>query len=491
VKLELEAVRKSFGGVEVLHGVSLTGEGGQVVAVVGANGAGKSTLIKVLAGAHNFDSGQLLIDGEELGLRSPRDAILRGIRTVYQELSLVPELTVTENMLMGDLPRTGGLIDWTAAHRRAGEILQEIGFTGIDPHTRIRRLSVAKQQMVEIAKSLVTEPRVLILDEPSAVLAGSDLDALFTLVRKLTARGTLVIYISHRLVEVLELADKIVMMKDGTSIAELDPAKTSEDEMIHLMAGRAVGQIYPDRRSEFGEPALELKDLAREGEFKGVSLTIRSGEVVGLFGLVGSGRSELAEAVFGARQATGGTMAVRGRILRARNPKTAMRLGMALVTEDRGRTGLVLGLPVRDNVILATMKGPLMRMRPASVRASRRIKELDIRPAGCATQPAWQLSGGNQQKTVLAKWLETEPSILLLDEPTRGVDMATRIDIYRMVDSLARAGLAILLISSDLTEAIGASDRLLVMREGQMVGELDPASVTEEEVLAYSIGTQP
>jgi ribose transport system ATP-binding protein len=490
VKLELRDVRKSFGSVEVLHGVSLTGEGGQVVAVVGANGAGKSTLIKVLAGAHPLDSGTLELDGERLALRSPRDAIVKGIRTVYQELSLVPELTVTENLLMGDLPKRGGLIDWGAAHRRAKEILDQVGFAGIDPHVKTRRLSVAKQQMVEIAKSLVEEPKILVLDEPSAVLAGADLDSLFDLVRKLTAGGTLVIYISHRLVEVLELADKIVMMKDGSTIAELDPAKTDEDQMIRLMAGRKVGQIYPERRSEFGETLLETRDLARAGEFEGVSLRIRAGEVVGLFGLVGSGRSEFAETVFGARRATGGEMTVRGRRVRAKTPKIAMRQGISLVTEDRARTGLVLGMSVRDNIILATMKGPLLRMRRAGVRAGKRIEALDIRPAGCAARPTWQLSGGNQQKVVLAKWLEAQPQILLLDEPTRGVDMATRIDIYKMVDSLARSGLGILLVSSDLTEAIGASDRLLVMREGRLVGDLEPSAVTEEEVLAYSIGAQ-
>jgi ribose transport system ATP-binding protein len=489
VKLELESVRKSFGGVEVLHGVSLTGEGGQVVAVVGANGAGKSTLIKVLSGAHPLDSGTLLLNGERLALRNPRDGIVQGIRTVYQELSLVPELTVTENMLMGELPKKAGLIDWKAAHQRAQEILDQIGFSGIDPHAKTRQLSVAKQQMVEIAKSLVAEPRILILDEPSAVLAGSDLDALFALVRKLTAGGTLVIYISHRLVEVLELADKIIMMKDGATIAELEPAKTNEDEMIHLMAGRKVDQIYPTRREDFGQALLRVDHLARPGEFEDISLQVRAGEVVGLFGLVGSGRSELAETVFGARRPVGGQINLGGQPLRARTPKAALRRRMALVTEDRGHTGLVLGMSVRDNVILATMKGPLLRMRRASARAAQRIEQLSIKPADCAARPVWQLSGGNQQKVVLAKWLEVAPQVLLLDEPTRGVDMATRIDIYRMVDSLARSGMGILLISSDLTEAIGASDRLLVMREGTMAAELDPASVTEEEVLAYSIGT--
>jgi ABC-type sugar transport system ATPase subunit len=287
----------------------------------------------------------------------------------------------------------------------------------------------------------------------------------------------------------LDLADQIVVMKDGRSIAELDPAATSEGELIRLMAGRAVDQIYPERRPEPGEPLLEVEGLTREGEFQDVSLTVRAGEVVGLFGLVGSGRSELAATLFGARRPAAGSVKVAGRALRAKTPKAAMNRGLALVTEDRKTTGLVLGMSVRDNVVLATMRGPFLRVRADAGRAARRAEELSIQPPHCLPQPVWQLSGGNQQKVVLAKWLETGPRILLLDEPTRGVDRATRVDIYRMVDTLARSGLAVLLISSDLTEAIGASDRLLVMRDGALAGELASAATTEEEVLTYSIGT--
>jgi ABC-type sugar transport system ATPase subunit len=275
LSLVLDSVRKSYGTVEVLHGVSLTAEYGQVAAIVGANGAGKSTLIKVLSGAHPKDSGDIRLDGRSLTLRGPRDAIAEGVRTVYQELSLVPELSVTENLLMGALPRRGGLIDWKAAHRRAGDILAEIGFDAIDPHSRTKDLSVAKQQMVEIAKALVTKPRILILDEPSAILAGSDLESLFRLVRRLAAGGTLVVYISHRLAEVLDLADRIVVMKDGSFIAETTPGETTEAEIVALMAGRRIEQVYTARRESCGEPALAVEGLSRAGEFEDISFTLQ------------------------------------------------------------------------------------------------------------------------------------------------------------------------------------------------------------------------
>jgi len=489
VTLELRNIVKSFGGVEVLHSVSMTGRAGEVLAVVGANGAGKSTLIKILSGSQSKDSGHLLLDEQEMDLRSPQDAMDQGIRTVYQELVLVPELSVTENLLMGAFPRRAGLIDWTAAHARTQELLDSIGFGGIDPKAQARSLSVARQQMVEIAKALVNRPRILILDEPSSVLAGSDLDSLFDLIRRLRDDGVLVIYISHRLAEVLDLADEIVVMKDGRVIATTSPTATDQDELIRMMAGRRIDQIYPDRREGAGEPMLSVVGLSRPGEFEDVSLTVRAGEVLGVFGLVGSGRSELVECIFGARPAASGTVSVASSARAPHSPKQAIAAGMVLVTEDRGRTGLVLKMNVQDNVALATMQGPIIKVSRQRERVASQISQLDIRPENCASMPVWQLSGGNQQKVVLAKWLLTEPRVLILDEPTRGVDMATRVDIYRMIDELARAGLCVLLVSSDLTEVIGATDRVLVMREGRLVSELLSASTTEDEVLAKSIGT--
>ncbi|MFD7896726.1 sugar ABC transporter ATP-binding protein [Streptomyces sp. NPDC059743] len=504
--LEIRGVRKAYGSTEVLHGVDLTGRAGEVLAVVGANGAGKSTLIKILAGAERMSAGELRLDGERVELRSPHDAHAHGIRTVHQELTLVPELSVTENLLMGHFPRRfGGLIDWRAAHARARELLESIGYGAIDPRTRAGRLTVARQQMVEIAKALVSEggePRILVLDEPSAVLAGGDLEALFALIRRLQRRGVLIVYVSHRLAEVTELATSIVVIKDGRIVAETVPERTDENELIRLMAGRGPGRLYPARRPDAGEPLLTVSGLHRPGEFRDISFTLRAGEITGLFGLVGSGRSELARCVFGAEPAYAGSVTASGSTSESvsasdgaqlfRSPREAIAAGLALVTEDRKRTGLVLGLTTAENIGLTTLRtttrGPLLDTGRRRREVTAMVERLDIRPAHCAKLPVRTLSGGNQQKAVLAKWLLTGPRVLLLDEPTRGVDMATRAEIYRMLDELARAGMAVLLISSDLTEVLGATDRVLVMREGRLTAELPSDRTTEDTVLAHAIG---
>ncbi|WP_370615189.1 sugar ABC transporter ATP-binding protein [Mumia sp. Pv 4-285] len=490
--LEIRGVHKSYGPVEVLRGIDLTGRPGDVVAVVGANGAGKSTLIKILSGAEPMTSGELRWNGEVLDLQSPHDAQEVGIRTVYQELTLVPELSVTENVLMGMLPRRYGFIDWAAAHARAQSLLDELGFGAVDATAKAGRLTVARQQMVEIAKALATEPKVLILDEPSAVLAGGDLDSLFALIRRLQERGVLIVYVSHRLTEVTALATSIVVIRDGSVVETTVPALTSENELITLMAGRRLERIYPDRRTDRGAPMLTVAGLCRAGEFEDVSFTLHSGEIVGMFGLVGAGRSELAHCLFGETRPDRGTIAVNGREVRIDRPRTAIRHGLALVTEDRKGSGLVAEMTVRDNIALPTMKsdtvGPLIDPKRRDVRVSAMIERFDILPSHCAQMPIVRLSGGNQQKAILAKWLLVEPQMLILDEPTRGVDMATRVDIYRTVDALARSGHTILLISSDLTEVIGATDRVLVMHDGRLAGEIPSASATEDQVLAHSIG---
>jgi len=488
MSLVLREVRKSYGSAEVLHGVNLEAGYGQVVAIVGANGAGKSTLIKILAGAVPKDSGDLELDGNPLDLKGPRDAIRKGICTVYQELSLVPELSVAENLLMGVLPKRRGLIDWRAAHVRAKEILTSIGFDAIDTTAKTSDLSIAKQQMVEIAKALVSKPGILVLDEPSAVLSGSDLDSLYALVGQLRNQGTLVIYISHRLQEVLDLADRIVIMKDGNFVAELDPKEATEDEIITLMAGRQIEAVYPDRREKFGESCLTVDRLTRDGEFEDVSFELRAGEVLSIFGLVGSGRSEVVETIFGARHPHSGSISLDGIIGHYKTPASAIKSGLALVTENRQRTGLVLEHNVNENINLATMRGLMLSLTKRRSNTENMINTLSIQPKHCRKMEAWQLSGGNQQKVVVSKWLLTNPSILILDEPTRGVDMATRAEIYQKIDELAASGISILMVSSDLTEAISMADRVLVMQNGRIVKELDAASTDEEEVLAYAIG---
>jgi ABC-type sugar transport system ATPase subunit len=347
--------------------------------------------------------------------------------------------------------------------------------------------------MVEIAKAMASEPKILILilDEPSAVLAGDDLDQLFALIRSLRADGVLVVYISHRLEEIMGIADDIAVMRDGRIVARTTPGETSEAELVRLMAGRRVEQIYPGRRSAPGAELLRTEGLSRDGEFEDISLSIRAGEVVGMFGLVGSGRSELASCLFGAEPRCSGTLFLAGKPVHLRSPQQAISAGIALVTEDRKRTGLVLGLSVRDNASLATMRGFRRRGlidRQRQDTAVRDMSEkLDVRPRDVRRQVG-QLSGGNQQKVVLSKWLLAKPKILILDEPTRGVDVAARVDLYRMIDELTRAGLGVLMISSDLTEVLGMSDRVLVMHEGRIAADLRATDTDEEEVLAYSIG---
>jgi ABC-type sugar transport system ATPase subunit len=489
--LSLSGVRKAYSRVEVLHGIDFEARAGEVVAIAGANGAGKSTLIRILSGAVARDAGEIRIGGELVALASPREAQAYGVRTVHQELSLVPQLSVTENILLGDLPRHGGMIDWPAAHERAGGLLKRIGYDAINPRAIAGRLSVARRQMVEIAKALASEPRILILDEPSAVLAGEDLEKLFALIRSLRADGVLVLYVSHRLEEVMEIADRVTVIKDGLVVATQTPAETSEEEIVRLMAGRRLDQVFPARRPQPSRELLEVDGLCRDGVFEDVSFSVRAGEVVGMFGLVGSGRTEIAECLFGAARPTGGTILVDGKPRQLRTPKDAIAAGLALVTEDRKDSGLVLDMCVRDNAGLATMGASrrfgLLDRRRQNATIGAAIDELDVQPRKL-DMPVRRLSGGNQQKVVLTKWLLSKPRVLILDEPTRGVDVATRVELYRMIDGLTRTGLGVLLISSDLTEVLGASDRVLVMHEGRLVANLPSAETDEERLLAHSIG---
>lgn len=490
--LELRGVRKGYGGVEVLHGIDLDAEAGEVLAIAGANGAGKSTLIKILSGALPLDGGEIRLDGKRLELSTPREAHALGIRTVYQELSLVSYLSVAENLLLGDLPKAYGFVDWKRARARAGSLLEEIGFGGIDPRTTVGRLSVARQQMIEIAKALTSEPRILILDEPSAVLGGDDLERLFTLIRKLRSRGVLVLYVSHRLDELMEIADRVAVMKDGHIVETTATTATNVDEIVRLMAGRRLEHIYPERRELVVErKLLSVNDLTLPGAFRDVSLSVGAGEIVGMFGLVGSGRSELALCLFGANKPSAGTIELEGEKVAFASPKQAIRAGVAMMTEDRTRDGLVSDMPMRDNITLATLErtrryGLLDRRRQREL-VTGMVRQLDILPPNIDVLVK-HMSGGNQQKVVLSKWLLANPRLLILDEPTRGVDMATRVDLYKMIDEFARTGVGVLLISSDLTEVLGASDRVLVMREGVIVADLVSAQTNENEVLARSVG---
>jgi ribose transport system ATP-binding protein len=490
--LLMERIVKRFGGTVALKEVSLSAERGEIHALVGENGAGKSTLMNVLSGAVLPDSGRISIDGTFVAMSSPHQASRYGIRAVHQEFSLVPHLSIAENILMGQMPRRRGMwVDWRAAHARARAILGDLGFAQLDEHARVSRLSVSQQQIVEIAKALAEKPRILILDEPSAVLSKEELGLLFSLIRKLKSEDTLVVYISHRLEEVFEIADRITVLRDGERVDTVCRPSVAQNDLIRMMVGRSVEEIHPRRSTRPGNLLLSVEGLGRGEEFSDVSFTLRRGEVVGMFGLVGSGRTAVARSIFGAEPPTAGCVRIDGTAVRLRSPAEALRAGISLVTEDRKRDGLVMSCSIRDNVSMASLSrmrrlGFLDRARQGRM-VQEKVRELAVRTSGIDA-PVRTLSGGNQQKVVLAKWLLSRPRVLLLDEPTRGVDIGAKVEIYHLINSLAAEGVGVLLISSEMPEVLGMSDRILVMREGRLVGSLTRAEATEELLLQHAAG---
>ncbi len=491
--LVMQGISKSFDGTQALKKVDFSGAIGEVHAISGENGAGKSTLVKILSGALPKDAGEILLDGERIEIGTPLRARRLGIYAVYQEFSLVPHLSVAENILLGQMPTTRlrGIVDWRKAYRQAEEILSSIGFVGIDVHKTVRQLSVSHQQMVEIAKALANRRKILILDEPSAVLSQEELTRLFALMRQLKQEKTLILYISHRLDEVFEIADRITVLKDGQLVGTVNPKESDQNQLIKMMVGRSLGEIFPVPNPDKKEIALEVKSLAREGSFSDISFSLRQGEILGMFGLVGSGRTQVARCIFGADPISAGEILLNSKPIIPRSPRQAVQAGIALLTEDRKRDGLVMNCTIRDNASLASYPrlsrwGVIDRGKQAA-QVQQMIQELDVRPR-LLDRLASHLSGGNQQKLVLAKWLLTQARVLILDEPTRGVDVATKVEIYHIINDLARQGIAILLISSELPEILGMSDRALVMREGRLVGEFSRAQANEEKLLASASG---
>ncbi|WP_093802774.1 sugar ABC transporter ATP-binding protein [Streptomyces sp. Wb2n-11] len=481
--LTMQGVSKSFLGVRVLHDVGLDLQPGEVHAVVGENGAGKSTLMKILAGEHTADTGTITLDGTEHTFAHPAQAQAAGIGIIHQEFALLEHRTVAENVFLGREPARRGLVDRRAMERRTAELLAEIDETGITPRTPVRDLSVARQQTVEIVKALASDVRVLVMDEPTAPLADHEVELLSALVRRLTARGLGILYISHRLREVFGLARRITVLKDGRRVTTLRTEDTRVDEVVRAMVGRDLGSYYPPRArpEEIGEARLTLTGGGND-RVRGIDLTLRAGEVVGVAGLQGSGRTSLARALFGAAPFTTGTMTVGGAPLRPARPRQAIRGGIALVTEDRKAEGLALRQSVRDNALLVTRAVPARdRPRTAAGGLTALLERVRLRAHG-EDQQVQYLSGGNQQKVVIAKWLAARPRVLLFDEPTRGVDVGAKAAIHALVRELAREGLAVLIISSELPELIGMSDRILVMSEGRLAGEL-PAGATEEAIM--------
>ena len=484
VLLEMHGIVKEFPGVRALDGVDLGVRAGEVHCLLGQNGAGKSTLIKVLAGAHRPDAGEVLWDGRPVAFASPHAADVAGIAVIHQELDLVPGLSVAENVVLGREPSRLGFTRPRDAERVARDLLARLGHPEIPVRRELGRLSAAGQQVVSMARALARDARLIVMDEPSAVLDPEEVRNLFRVVRELTADGVAVVYISHRLEEIREIGDRVTVLKDGRTVARDLPARdTPTADVVRLMTGRTVEHAFPPRAGEpSAEVVLEVEGLGRDGEFADVSFTVRAGEVVGLAGLVGSGRSEVLETVHGARRPTAGTVRVNGRALRPGSVPAAVRAGLGLSPEERKSQGLLMSEPVARNISLPGL-GRFARagfLAPdAEVAAAREVTEqLDVRPAD-PTRPVKTLSGGNQQKVVLARWLLQGCTVLLLDEPTRGVDVGARAEIYTLVRRLAADGVAVVLVSSEVPEVLGLADRVLVMREGRVV-HTGPADELDE-----------
>jgi len=491
--LELRGVTKTYGGVQALADVSFAIQPGEVHALVGENGAGKSTIVKIVTGVVHPDAGELLIDGEPTRVGDPQTAHRLGIVAMYQEPTVFPDLTVAENVFAGRHPRSGlHTVDWAAMREESTRILSELG-VDFGPDTPVRGLGVADRQLLEIAKALSSSARLLIMDEPTAALSPNEVDNLFATVRRLRERGVAIVFISHRLEEVSVIADSVTILRDGRHVTTRPAAELSHGEIVRLMVGRSLDQLFPKEEAEIGDVVFRAEGLTRGGVFSNVGFELRRGEIVGLAGFVGAGRTEVARSIFGIDPLDSGRLWIGGKPFRPHSPRTALRRGLAYLPEDRLHQGLVQPMSVGQNVSMAILPeltpGGIMRPRRERALARQFMERLRIK-ATSPSQVVRSLSGGNQQKVVLSKWLAAEPRILILDEPTHGVDVGTKADVHRTISHLASEGLTILLISSELLEVLGMSDRILVMREGRLVAEIDRANATEERVIAAAAGVE-
>ncbi|WAE76470.1 sugar ABC transporter ATP-binding protein [Streptomonospora nanhaiensis] len=487
----MRGITKSFLGVRVLHGIDLDLYPGEVHALVGENGAGKSTLMKVLAGVHRADSGTVELAGSRVSFEHPVQAQRAGVATVFQEFNLLPERTVAENVFLGREPRRRGLVDGRAMERATAALLADLDLEGIAPWTRVRSLSVAEQQIVEIVKALSHDARIISMDEPTAALADHEVEVLYRIIGRLRERGVAVLYVSHRMKEIFDLAATITVLKDGDLVETVPAEGIGPAELVRRMVGRPVSSVFPERLEPRGDRVGEVRLSVRGGgnsQLDGIGFEVRGGEILGLGGLQGSGRTEVAHALFGIARFTRGEVAVDGRRIDPRSPRRAVRAGLVLVTEDRKAQGLALNQSVTANgrlVLDAVLPfGSARRVR----RLPGILSSLELVTRGGNDQEVRYLSGGNQQKVVLAKWLATEPGVIVLDEPTRGIDVGAKQAVYRLMRELAASGAAIVLISSELPELIGMADRLVVLADGRIAGEL-PGGSTEEAVMAMATGS--
>jgi ribose transport system ATP-binding protein len=486
--LTLAGISKSFPGVRALNSVNLELRPGDIHGLLGENGAGKSTLIKIVAGAYAPDEGELRFSDVPMRWSSPREAKQHGIHVVYQEFALFPQLSVAENIFVGRERRNRlGLVDHTRTRREARELLQKLGVS-LDVNAAVSSLSVADQQMVEIARAMVHNVRLLVLDEPTAVIAGREVALLFDLLRRLREEGVSVLFISHRLDEVFTICDRVTVLKDGRLVATQDIKDVTRERLISMMVGRDLGDLFPPRPADAprGEPVLRTEGVAVGDRVRDISIELGAGEIVALAGMVGAGRSELALGLFGAQPLRAGTIHLGGQRFNAMSPARAIRLGMGLVTEDRKSQGLAMLLDIAANIsgpaLSEVVQYGLIDRKLESDIAAREIERYRIACRGPATKVA-TMSGGNQQKVIVARWARICRSVLILDEPTRGIDVGAKAEVYRIMRELAASGVAILMISSELTEVIGMADRIIVMREGRVTGELAGREATEEGIM--------
>ena len=487
--LEMKNISKSFGGVDALRNVSFQCRPGTVHALVGENGAGKSTLIKILAGALLPDSGEIIFKGRKHQSLSTRKALNSGISVIYQELVLVSQMTVAENIFLGREPRKSfGIIDKNRLKIEAKMLLKQLGFE-IDPDMEVGELTVAYQQMVEIAKALSKNADLIIMDEPSAILAGHELEQLFLIIESLKKRGVTIIYISHRLEEVFRIANEVTILKDGQLVGTKPIKDLSRGELVKMMVGRTLEEVFPVSFNQLGNPVLQVEEISTKTILNQVSFNLREGEILGVAGMVGSGRTELARAIFGADPLTSGTIKIKGQDVVFKNPADAIRSKISLVPEDRKYHGLFTKLSILNNITLPILSKISRwgftdkKKENEIVERERQIHSIDMTSGN---QEVQYLSGGNQQKVVLSKSLQTIPEVIIMDEPTRGVDVGAKFEIYQLIRQLNKDGIAILMISSELPEILGLSDRILVMREGKIVAELTPKETTEEMIIEFA-----
>jgi ABC-type sugar transport system ATPase subunit len=491
--LEMTHISKSFPGVRALEDVSMSLSAGEVLAVVGENGAGKSTLIKILSGVYSPDTGEIRLEGGRVLLRGPKDAIERGINTIYQETSLVQDITVAENIFLGRQPTArGGRIDWKFMLESARGIMESLSIR-LSPGTLVNELSSAQQQLVEIAKAFSRDARIIIMDEPTASITVEDAENLFGIIRKIKRAGTSVIYISHRLKEIFQIADRVMVLRDGMTVSVAGVKETNEGEIVRQMVGREIGNLFGDTTYRSGEKVvLEVRNLTRAGVYRDISFSLHEGEILGFSGLVGAGRSEIMRGIFGLDPVDGGEILLGGQRLGRSSPASALKKGIAFVSEDRRLESIIQGFSVRANITILLLLRVLTRLGLISGRrenglAARYVREFNVKTPSL-DQLVMNLSGGNQQKVALAKCLSTNPRVLILDEPTKGIDVGAKKEIHTLIKELAHRGVSIILVSSELPEIIGMCHRSAVIREGALVRIFGTGELTEENLIAAAVG---